>query len=49
MQTLFFKTLKKLRKNNDWSQGQLAKKAGIDNQRTSKYERGTPSPLLWKY
>ena len=26
-----------LRRNNDWSQGQLVKKAGIDNQRTSKY------------
>ncbi len=36
--------LRRLRKNKDWSQGQLAQKAGIDLQKISKYERGVSSP-----
>lgn len=38
--------LKRLRKNKDWSQGQLAQKAGIDLQKISKYERGVSSPPM---
>lgn len=42
----FPKRLRQLRLVRDWSQGQLAKKAGIDTQRISKYERGVSSPPL---
>jgi transcriptional regulator with XRE-family HTH domain len=38
--------LRRLRKNKDWSQGQLAQKAGIDLQKISKYERGISSPPI---
>ncbi len=38
--------LRQLRKNRDWSQGQLAQKAGIDLQKVSKYERGVSSPPI---
>ncbi len=38
--------LRRLRKNKDWSQGQLAQKAGIDLQKVSKYERGVSSPPM---
>ncbi len=38
--------LRQLRKNKDWSQGQLAQKAGIDFQKVSKYERGISSPPI---
>lgn len=38
--------LRQLRKNRDWSQGQLAQKVQIDTQRISKYERGTTSPPI---
>lgn len=40
----FPKTLKELRQNKGWSQGQLAKKVGVDIQRISKYERGVSCP-----
>ncbi|MCP4720213.1 MAG: helix-turn-helix transcriptional regulator [Desulfobacteraceae bacterium] len=44
---LFFPNiLRRLRKNKDWSQGQLAQKAGIDLQKISKYERGVTSPPI---
>lgn len=42
----FPKILRQLRRNKDWSQGQLAQKIGIDTQRISKYERGASSPPL---
>lgn len=42
----FSNTLRQLRKNKDWSQGQLAQKAGIDLQKISKYERGVSSPPI---
>ena len=38
--------LRRLRKNKDWSQGQLAQKAGIDLQKVSKYERGVLPPPM---
>ena len=38
--------LRRLRKNKDWSQGQLAQQAGIDLQKISKYERGVSSPPI---
>jgi transcriptional regulator with XRE-family HTH domain len=38
--------LRRLRREREWSQGQLAKKVGIDIQRISKYERGISSPPL---
>jgi len=38
--------LRQLRKNRDWSQGQLAQKIQVDTQRISKYERGATSPPL---
>jgi transcriptional regulator with XRE-family HTH domain len=44
--TFFSNTLRQLRKNKDWSQGQLAQKAGIDLQKISKYERGVSSPPI---
>jgi transcriptional regulator with XRE-family HTH domain len=40
----FSQKLKKLRKNKDWSQGQIAMKIGVDPQRISKYERGILYP-----
>jgi transcriptional regulator with XRE-family HTH domain len=42
----FPERLRQLRRERDWSQGQLAKRAGIDLQRISKYERGISSPPL---
>ena len=42
----FPQRLRELRQRRNWSQGQLAKKAGIDTQRISKYERGLASPPL---
>ncbi len=42
----FPERLRQLRRERDWSQGQLANKAGIDIQRISKYERGISSPPL---
>lgn len=36
--------LKKLRHDRGWSQGQLAKKLGVNTQRISKYERGIITP-----
>ncbi|MDL2274679.1 helix-turn-helix domain-containing protein [Desulfosarcina sp. OttesenSCG-928-G10] len=44
--TSFPDILRLLRKNKDWSQGQLAQKAGIDLQKISKYERGISSPPI---
>lgn len=44
--TRFPEQLRRLRRNRDWSQGQLAHKVGIDTQRISKYERGLSSPSL---
>ena len=38
--------LRQLRKNQDWSQGQVAKKVGVEAQRISQYERGLASPPL---
>ncbi len=38
--------LRSLRKKNDWSQGQLAQKINIEEQRISKYERGLSAPSL---
>lgn len=38
--------LKKIRKNQGWSQGQLAQKIGADLQRISKYERGVIWPTM---
>lgn len=46
MDESFSHRLRQLRKQRDWSQGQLAKKAGIDTQKISKYERGLSSPPL---
>jgi len=47
MNTLSFPgMLRQLRKKKDWSQGQLAQKAGIDLQKVSKYERGVSSPPI---
>lgn len=43
---LFSERLRQLRKNRDWSQGQLAQKVHIDTQRISKYERGLSTPTL---
>lgn len=40
----FSNKLKKLRHDHGWSQGQLAKKLGINTQRVSKYERGVITP-----
>lgn len=40
----FSQKLKTLRKNKDWSQGQIAMKIGVDPQRISKYERGVLYP-----
>ena len=40
----FSDKLKKLRHDRDWSQGQVAKKLGINTQRVSKYERGVITP-----
>jgi transcriptional regulator with XRE-family HTH domain len=40
----FHQKLKMLRKNKDWSQGQIAMKIGVDPQRISKYERGVLYP-----
>jgi len=40
----FSDKLKKLRHDRGWSQGQLAKKLGINAQRVSKYERGVITP-----
>lgn len=42
----FPERLRRLRRERDWSQGQLAKKVGIDIQRISKYERGLSNPPL---
>ncbi len=42
----FPKRLRRLRRDREWSQGQLAQKVGIDIQRISKYERGISSPPL---
>ena len=42
----FPQRLRRLRRDRDWSQGQLAQKIGIDKQRISKYERGLSSPPL---
>ncbi len=42
----FPERLRRLRRERDWSQGQLANKIGIDIQRISKYERGISSPPL---
>jgi transcriptional regulator with XRE-family HTH domain len=42
----FPERLRRLRRERDWSQGQLAQKIGIDTQRISKYERGLSSPPL---
>jgi transcriptional regulator with XRE-family HTH domain len=42
----FPERLRRLRRERDWSQGQLANKLGIDIQRISKYERGLASPPL---
>lgn len=42
----FPERLRRLRRERDWSQGQLANKVGIDIQRISKYERGISSPPL---
>ncbi|MGK5090542.1 helix-turn-helix domain-containing protein [Deltaproteobacteria bacterium TL4] len=38
--------LKQLRQSKGWSQGQLAVKLGMDNQRISKYERGVMFPTV---
>ncbi|MGB5987661.1 MAG: helix-turn-helix transcriptional regulator [Desulfobacterales bacterium] len=42
----FPERLRRLRRDRDWSQGQLAHKVGIDVQRISKYERGISNPPL---
>jgi transcriptional regulator with XRE-family HTH domain len=42
----FPERLRQLRRERDWSQGQLANRAEIDTQRISKYERGISSPPL---
>ncbi len=42
----FPERLIRLRRDRDWSQGQLAQKAKIDTQRVSKYERGLTNPPL---
>jgi transcriptional regulator with XRE-family HTH domain len=42
----FPERLRRLRRDRDWSQGQLANKVGIDVQRISKYERGISNPPL---
>ncbi|RTZ97562.1 MAG: transcriptional regulator [Deltaproteobacteria bacterium] len=42
----FPERLRRLRRERDWSQGQLANKVGIDIQRISKYERGLSNPPL---
>lgn len=44
--TSFPERLRRLRRERDWSQGQLAQKIGIGTQRISKYERGLSSPPL---
>lgn len=41
---IFPKTLKRLREQKNWSQGQLAKKLAVDVQSVSKYERGVVCP-----
>ncbi len=38
--------VKQLRKLKEWSQGQLAKKLGVEYQRISKYERGVIFPTV---
>lgn len=40
----FPERLKALRKDRNWSQGQIAMKIGVDPQRISKYERGIIYP-----
>ena len=42
----FPKKLKQLRINRGWSQGQLAKKIGIEHNRISRYENGALWPTL---
>lgn len=42
----FPERLRRLRRERDWSQGQLAQKIDIDAQRISKYERGLSSPPI---
>ena len=42
----FPKKLRQLRKQKEWSQGQLAKKIKADIDRVSKYERGVMWPTM---
>ncbi|MCK5231541.1 MAG: helix-turn-helix transcriptional regulator [Desulfobulbaceae bacterium] len=42
----FQEKLRALRKNREWSQGQLGQKIRADLQRISKYERGVMLPTM---